>query len=157
YQRRGPYLEDLVQEGQFGLRRAIDKFDPERGYRFATYAVWWIRQSIERALISLAGAVRLPIHVYDSVRHLTDEETRLAAELGRPPTDDEVGARIGRRPEQLRAFRRRARSPLSLATPVGVEDSVLADLIPGGDSTEDEALRDLLEPAVAGVLMELAP
>ena len=134
YQGHGMPFQDLIQEGNLGLMRAVDKFDPDLGYKFSTYATWWIRQAVTRALPDQGRTIRLPVHMSDSVRRLRRTVHDLEQETGRSPNVDEVAEAMGVDTDRVRWMMQVARRPLSLQTPVGEEeDSELGQFI------EDEA------------------
>jgi RNA polymerase primary sigma factor len=152
YRRRGLPFQDLIQEGNLGLMKAVNRFDPERGYRFATYATWWIRQAITRAVANQARTIRLPVHMGDAVRKLYQTLQRLEQENGRSPSVRELAEEMELKPERVRWIMRVARHPLSLQTPVGErEDCELGSLIEDAETpippemAELAILRDTLE------------
>jgi RNA polymerase primary sigma factor len=143
YANRGMAFLDVVQEGNLGLIRAVEKFDYAKGYKFSTYAMWWIRQAITRALADQARTIRLPVHVVEQLNKLARIERDMRQRLGRDATTEELAAELERTPEQIEEMLRNARQPVSLDNPVGEEDdTLLGDLI---EDLEAPAATDALE------------
>ncbi len=160
YTNRGLQFLDLIQEGNIGLMKAVDKFEYQRGYKFSTYATWWIRQAITRAIADQARTIRIPVHMIETINKLIRTSRQLVQELGREPTPEEIGEKMELPLEKVRKILKIAKEPISLETPIGEEeDSHLGDFIEDKKviSPLDAAIRYDLQRQIDGVLQTLTP
>ena len=160
YAGRGLPFLDLIQEGNLGLMKAAEKFEPDRGFKFSTYATWWIRQSITRAIADQGRTIRIPVHLVEHINRVRKTAGELLRKNGREPTAEEIAVRLEMEPDRVRELLQLAQDPISLETPVGEEeDAHLEDFIRDEDAgvPADEAGRQLLRRELLSVLKSLTP
>lgn len=149
YVGRGMQFLDLIQEGNMGLMKAVDKFDYSKGFKFSTYATWWIRQAITRAIADQARTIRIPVHMVETINKLVREQRNLLQELGQDPTPEQIADRMGMTPDKVREILKIAQEPVSLETPIGEEDDSHL-----GDFIEDEVIENPVDYTTRVVLRE---
>jgi RNA polymerase primary sigma factor len=160
YVGRGMLFLDLIQEGNLGLIKAVEKFDYSKGFKFSTYATWWIRQAITRAIADQARTIRIPVHMVETINKLIRVSRQLLQELGREPTPEEIAEELNMMPDKVREILKIAQEPVSLETPIGEEeDSHLGDFIPDNDAPApyEAASFSLLKEQLMSVLKTLTP
>ena len=160
YVGKGMFFLDLIQEGNLGLMKAVDKFDYTMGYKFSTYATWWIRQAITRAIADQARTIRIPVHMVETIHKVSRYSRQMLQELGREATADEIGEKMGMSAEKVREIMKIAQDPVSLETPIGEEeDSHLGDFIPDEDTPApaDAASASILKEVLEKQLHTLTP
>ena len=149
YVGRGMQFLDLIQEGNMGLMKAVDKFDYSKGFKFSTYATWWIRQAITRAIADQASTIRIPVHMVETINKLVREQRNLLQELGQDPTPEQIAERMDMTPDKVREILKIAQEPVSLETPIGEEDDSHL-----GDFIEDEVIENPVDYTTRVVLRE---
>ena len=160
YVGKGMFFLDLIQEGNLGLMKAVDKFDYGKGFKFSTYATWWIRQAITRAIADQARTIRIPVHMVETIHKVSRYSRQMLQELGREATADEIGDKMGMSAEKVREIMKIAQDPVSLETPLGEEeDSHLGDFIPDEDAPEpsEVASATILREVIERELNTLTP
>lgn len=160
YVGKGMFFLDLIQEGNLGLMKAVDKFDYSKGFKFSTYATWWIRQAINRAIADQARTIRIPVHMVETIHKVARYQRQMLQELGREPTAEEIGQKMGMGPDKVRDILKIAQEPVSLETPIGEEeDSHLGDFIPDDETPApaDAASQTILREVIERQLHTLTP
>jgi RNA polymerase primary sigma factor len=160
YTNRGLHFFDLVQEGNIGLIKAVEKFEYQKGFKFSTYATWWIRQAITRSISDQARTIRVPVHMIEQINKVVRESRQLMQVLGREPTDEEIAERLGWTAQRVKSVKNVAREPISLETPIGEEeDSLLGDFIEDKDveNPSNQTQFKMLQEEIITILKTLPP
>ena len=160
YTNRGLQFLDLIQEGNIGLMKAVDKFEYRRGYKFSTYATWWIRQAITRSIADQARTIRIPVHMIETINKIVRTQRQIMSEFGREPTPEEFAKKLAMPLEKVRKVLKIAKEPVSLETPVGdEEDSSLGDFIEDKNALQplDTAIQSNLSESTTKILASLTP
>ena len=160
YVGKGMFFLDLIQEGNIGLMKAVEKFDYEKGFKFSTYATWWIRQAITRAIADQARTIRIPVHMVETIHKVSRYSRQMLQELGREATAEEIGEKMGMSADKVREIMKIAQDPVSLETPIGEEeDSHLGDFIPDDDAPQPSEIASatILREVIERELHTLTP